>query len=245
MNTYAKLAAAAAAILVVAVAGYQLLPDASGPGDPGPTPSPAVTPAPTEVPRLPANGPVVAGTYGMGARNATFPSTFHITVPAGWASTNGVSLGKHREGPTEVWLDTYLSDLRVYADACMSDGTEQAIGPAAEDLVSALKAQLSADVTEPVEERFGSLRATRLDISASDGVDLAGCSNGGLQIWRDSSEPEGNYLAFGPDAPSVVSVYIVDTGTGRIVFTVGHGPSATATDIAELEAIVASIEVAA
>lgn len=42
MNTYAKLAVAAAAIVVVAVAGYQLLPRNGGIGGPGPSPSPSL-----------------------------------------------------------------------------------------------------------------------------------------------------------------------------------------------------------
>ena len=41
MNAYAKLIAAAAAVLVVAVAGYQLLPARSGPGGPTTAPSPS------------------------------------------------------------------------------------------------------------------------------------------------------------------------------------------------------------
>ena len=47
MNTYAKLIATAAAVLVVAVVGYQFLPGRSGPGGQTTTPSP--TPAPLAV----------------------------------------------------------------------------------------------------------------------------------------------------------------------------------------------------
>jgi hypothetical protein len=43
MNTYAKLIAAAAAVLVVAVVGYQFLPGRSGPGVPTTAPSPTPT----------------------------------------------------------------------------------------------------------------------------------------------------------------------------------------------------------
>jgi hypothetical protein len=43
MNTYAKLIAAAAAVLVVAVVGYQFLPERSGVGAPTTTPSPSPT----------------------------------------------------------------------------------------------------------------------------------------------------------------------------------------------------------
>jgi hypothetical protein len=47
MNTYAKLIATAAAVLVVAVVGYQFLPGRSGPG--GQTTAPSPTPAPLAV----------------------------------------------------------------------------------------------------------------------------------------------------------------------------------------------------
>jgi hypothetical protein len=42
MNTYIKLAAAAVAVLVVAVVGYQLLPRSGGVGGPGPSPTPSL-----------------------------------------------------------------------------------------------------------------------------------------------------------------------------------------------------------
>jgi hypothetical protein len=42
MSTYLKLAAAAVAVLVVAVVGYQLLPRSGGVGGPGPSPTPSL-----------------------------------------------------------------------------------------------------------------------------------------------------------------------------------------------------------
>ncbi|HJP87540.1 MAG TPA: hypothetical protein VJ850_00695 [Candidatus Limnocylindrales bacterium] len=42
MNTYAKLAAAAAAVLVLAVVGYQFIPRNGGIGGPGPSPTPSL-----------------------------------------------------------------------------------------------------------------------------------------------------------------------------------------------------------
>lgn len=52
MNMYTKLAAAAAVVLVVGFAGYQLLPRDGGPGGPGgpsiaPSPTPSIAPSPT------------------------------------------------------------------------------------------------------------------------------------------------------------------------------------------------------
>jgi hypothetical protein len=56
MNTYAKLAAAAAAVVLVAVVGYQFLPRNGGPGGP-----PAVSPSPS--PKVLAQGTFVAVGY--------------------------------------------------------------------------------------------------------------------------------------------------------------------------------------
>ena len=66
MNTYAKLAIAAAAVLVVAVAGFQLLPRTSGPGSQptlaaSPTASPTPTAAPSAMSVVP--GPLEPGQY--------------------------------------------------------------------------------------------------------------------------------------------------------------------------------------
>jgi hypothetical protein len=60
MNTYAKLLAAAAAVLVVAVVGYQFLPRAGGPGG-----QPTITPSPSQA--LLARGTFKAAWLGQGA----------------------------------------------------------------------------------------------------------------------------------------------------------------------------------
>jgi hypothetical protein len=243
VNTYAKLAAAAAAIVVVAVVGYQFLPGISGPGAPTTAPSPTATPVPTQAPRLPTDGPIDAGTY----RVSSVP-TFLVTVPAGWVSVGGTNLRKHPDEPTELALDTFAAGLQVFSDACDSEGKAKGIGPTASDLVAALRAQQNSEVSEPVEVTIGrpiagyyTGRATRLEISVPDGLDLAGCSNGGLQIWVDSSGE--NYLAWGNDPAIVVTVYIVDAGSGRVVLVPHHQPGPTASDVAELDAIVASVVV--
>lgn len=61
MNTYAKLIAAAAAVLVVVIAGYQFLPGRSGPGGPTTAPSPTLA-APAVVPA--ANGVIAVAKDG-------------------------------------------------------------------------------------------------------------------------------------------------------------------------------------
>lgn len=99
MNAYAKLAVAAAAVLIVAVVGYNLLPGQStGVGGPAPTASP--TAAPTAEPSaLPSPGAVFPAWYtptpgegGLGVLTAgshatrSFRPALTYTVPDGWVN---------------------------------------------------------------------------------------------------------------------------------------------------------------
>jgi hypothetical protein len=94
MNTYAKVALAAAAAVVVAVVGYNLLPR-TGPG-PGGVPSPSPVPTPTAAAIAPSPTapqcedllPGCAGVLEAGAHvTAAFEPTFTYTTPDGWINT--------------------------------------------------------------------------------------------------------------------------------------------------------------
>jgi hypothetical protein len=241
MNNLVRYAIAAAAVLVVALVGYQLLPSNIGSGGETPVPSATVMPSatltssPTEIPRLPLSGPIDAGTYRMG----TGP-TFLVTVPQGWTSTGGTQIIKNLEQPNEVTaLELYSADIQVFADACQSEGTEELIGPTTDDLLAALLAQENSDISDPVDVTIGGLPGKRFEVSVPDGIDIALCSIGSLQIWVDSA---GSYLAgVGlDDSPSNVAV--ADAPGGRLLLTLPLG-DAPAADIAERDAIIASIEI--
>ncbi len=88
MNTSAKLAIAAAAVLVVALASFYLLPRGGGlNGGPGPglspSPTPTSTPSPTPSRRVARQQRREAGTYVISINDR--PVTF--SVPAGWTSS--------------------------------------------------------------------------------------------------------------------------------------------------------------
>ncbi len=228
MNIYAKLLAAAAAVFVIGVVGYNFLPTQGGDG------GPAATPSPTNVPRLPANGPIEAGTYRMGSG-----PTFLITVPPGWVSDNGMSIRKNHGQPTEVAVDMFRAGIDVFADACESEGTEERIGPTAEDLIAALVAQENSDISDPVDVTVAGLPGSQFDISAPDGLDITQCSIGSLQIWVDESR--GNYLAGVGLSEEPTTVYVADAPGGRILYYLNRGGAAA--DIAELDAMIASMEI--
>ena len=242
MNSPVRYAIAAAAVLVVALVGYQFLPSTTQNPGTGGTPRPSsVGPSPTasataSIPRLPDHGPIQAGTYRMGT-----DLPFRITIPSGWESIGGWSVRKHNDEPTEVALDFFGTDLRVFADACASAGTDAAIGPTVDDLIAALAAQENSDVAEPVDITVAGLPGTLLEISAPAGLDLQQCSINDLQIWFD--EEGGGYLAGVGPADNPAFAQVADARGGRLTFVPHHQPDATAADIAERDAMVASIAV--
>jgi hypothetical protein len=236
MNLYAKLAAGAAAVLVVAVVGYQLLPARGGSGGPTATPVSSPTPAPTEAPLLPRSGKLDPGTY----RVVSGP-TFLLTVPAGWTSA-GIGVRKY-EDANELVLDVWGSDVLVFADACESEGTQEAIGPTVADLLAALEAQANSEISDPIDATIGGLSGVRVEISAPEDLDVRTCSIGNLQAWEAKDRDLGGWLAgMTPGDPSG-EIFLADTPDGRLIFRPHHPATATAPDVAELEAIVNSIRV--
>jgi hypothetical protein len=244
MNTYAKLLVATAAVVVVAVLGFSLLPSVgSGPGSAQPSPSPSPTPTPSVAPSsavawLPVAGQIPAGTYRVPG------SSILITLPAGWDVSEDGDIRKNRDSPTELVVSIWRPDIAVYEDACANDVVPPRTGPTVDDLLVALRAQKSSDVSEPVDVTVGGIAASRIEVSVPEGLDLGSCFEGILRIWTGSTG--GNYLAFGEDPTgryTATPVYLAQTPSGRDVFSFGHGPDATAADIAELDAVVGSIRI--
>ena len=71
---------------------------------------------------------------------------------------------------------------------------------------------------------------------------MPSCTPEVLRIW--SGATGGNYLAFGVEPTGAARVDIVETSSGRIVLGPGgNWQKATATDKAELQAILDSIQI--
>jgi hypothetical protein len=233
--------AAVIGLLVLVGGGIYLSNNGSGGVGGAPAPTATATASPTASPqatlaRLPLSGLTEGGTYLV----SNGESSMRVTIPAGWDNGNsGRDIRKHRDQPNEVTFGIYSPDLNVFQDACASeDVPPRSIGPTTDDLVAALNAQQNSDVSEPAEVTIGGRPAMRLEISIPDGLDLAGCTDGTLKIWVDGS---GSYFAgLGPTGSAPVT--IVETPSGRMVIYTGSESGATASDLAELQAIIDSIQ---
>jgi len=196
MNNIAKLAIGAAAVVVVAVVGINLLPARGGVGggpaaSPSPSPSTSASaiadgsPAPTII--FPPAGPLAAGRHTL-TEDGT---VFSIQVPDGWSSSglncsgcataDGGWLARGPEGsgdPESVWAPVWNVD-GVVADPC----TRKA-GPAAQtatELADAVASLPGTDlVTAPEDVMVGGHPAKHVVIKVPDDIE---CSPSSFYMW--------------------------------------------------------------
>lgn len=233
MNTYAKLAMGAAALVVIALVGYSLLPIHGGVG--GNPASPSPIPTPTAVAPLPS-GSMSAGTYLVSDPAVTlFPYSF--TVPTGWAGGDGPHIGDSFGG-TGVELTSWLI-TDVYADSCHWTGTLVPVStrPA---LVAALVAQTGHASSAPVETTIGGKAATKLSLSLDAAANVSNCEVAGhLHVWPDPGPDESGGWAMIPG--ETLTVYVID-GTNKVMLlmSVQHKDSPPA-DITALQQVLDSV----
>jgi hypothetical protein len=256
MNSYAKLAAAAAAILVVAFVGWQLLPGNGGFGG-NPTPAPTDSGAPTAapVPTMP-DGSMAPGTYFTtpitgSPLKVTFeaPGGWHgfgpwgLIGPDGTLAPNGIGIG-------------FLTAEGLFSDPChwdiAGDGRwpqagDVAAGTTVEELVAALGANDAYTATAPVDVVIGGYTGKRVDLElpadVTTGCDVVGAQSGsgGISFVWGTTDAAGNGLYIqGPNQRWQVNV--VDVAGTRLIVVIDDYPTTPQASRDAAQAIVDSIE---
>src|SRR3990172_9192188 len=238
-----KLAIGAAALVVVTALGSNLLGAGRDPAGIDPT----VSSVPSRLPSTPARPSptpedleIEPGSYAL-----IMPQLrIHLTMPAGWSSA---------EAGAAVWKPEYgwhYSDggrpslgvhevTGVATDICGPGQARDrflAIGPTAEDLVTAFANLADLRVSGPIDAMLGGYPARQVVLTLSPDFDAL-CGGDGRWLWEDASGSRLALLNFG-----VLTVYIVDVDGDRVVIA-RNGRGTSARDIAPLAAIVASIEI--
>ncbi len=209
-------------------------------GEPSDSPSLTPTPSPS---LLPATGALDPGTYyhPEGAARFTF------TVPDGWASTDGGSF-VYREssqrprdlyGVSEVLL-TYWTVSHVYTDACHHEATLVDAGTTTDELASLLVSQKGRVASAATDVTLGGFPAKRIELTVPADLDVTKCDGGFIRFWPVAGPDESGGLCC-TDVGSTDLVYIVDVAGNRFAVVARHQASSSAEELAELEAIVASI----
>jgi len=226
MNTQIKLIAAAAAAVVLAVAGWNLLPKTGSVGGP-PSAAPTAPPLP--------DGKLHAGDYVMRVVPGD-PMTFLITAPEGWQGFGGFFLGGTHasDAPTGVGISVN-HDPEVVSNPCDSAAHTPGPGgssPSIDDLVAAIESRADLQVSGVTDAVLAGYRGKRLDIQFP--TTLA-CSN--QYVF---AEPKGLY-ANGP--ANRWRVWLLDVGGQTAVVVLLDYAATPATDRAAAEAAIASIRI--
>lgn len=238
MNSYAKLAIAAAAVLVVAVAGYNLLPTRNGVAG-VPSPSPSASPAPP--------GPAKDGTLQPGRYTAPIAGagTVDFTVPAGWSWNSEYSIITTGDPSDEIAIALWSSEgLQVYTDPCQWSGAEPkpATGPTAQDLAEGLAAQPMRNGSTPIRRNAPGPDASDqwtgwlVELTVPDAIDFGTCSNGEFRSWGPSAQARYHQ---GPGQRD--TVWAIDVGETRVVIDGTFLPSAPDTAKAAIDSVMDSM----
>jgi hypothetical protein len=227
------LAIAAAAVVVVAVVGINLLPSFGGVGGPAaPTSAPSDAPAARGTPGPDSWSEIAAGNHVI----ATPQMRIHLTMPAGWSGDEtgiglfpGVWTGSLYLAPAPYEVSYVLTDVC----AAEADIDLIAVGPTVDDLATALANQTGIQRSGPTDVTVGGYPARRFVLNL-----LPECpTRDGL--WADASRTYGFGLRHGETG----TVYVVDVSGSRLVITSSAMNGASSDHVAQLEAITASIEI--
>jgi hypothetical protein len=260
MNTFAKLAMAAAAVVVVALVGYNLLPGRGGVGGAPASPPPSASTSPSSS----ASGAIGGGPSDAVPAGALKPGTYtkyridgtginvRFTVPSGWTWVDEWILSPIGAANDDPAIGFWTGDIQVYRDPCKWRGTEPdpPTGSTARDLVDDLAALPARNASAPVERKAAGPGGAQLfqwpgwsiQLTVPQDADFSKCDDGQFRTWG----PERNARYHqGPGQRDVIWAIDADPSSGadgRVVIVVGSFPGAPAKTMADIDAILASME---
>ena len=239
MNPSIKLAAAALAVVIVAVIGYNLLP-AGSPNVGGPQPTATASPTPTVTTTPTFNvegqcggalstcrGALTAGTYTSRAMDPAL--TF--TVPSGWYNKFDHVRGYGLEAGPNTSLEVQR-DLVVARADCVEAETEPGVGTTASAMVQALADRPGLDTTEPAPITIGGLSGFTIDFTLSPDWTTPCPYSGGRPIVPTVTDPQAtpgtglHWAAESVSDGSFTRYIILDLpGGGTLLISPGGAPS--------------------
>jgi hypothetical protein len=252
MSRTTQLLIAAAAVLVVAVVGFNLLPGrpSSVGGEPSPSPAPASTSSTTPATTPPATTPpaspmgVLTGSTSLplapGAHLAADPFSFKVgfTVPAGWQGNIGgpyyLAVERAPIGTGGVYFDVLGN---VFVDPCHPETglASPSVAPRAPDVLTALTHLKGVTTTPFADTMIAGHRAASFTLSASD---TATCTDGVVTLWR---LPLGATEVLYPG--QLDRIWVV-TGETPLVIVVNEYAGESPAVKAEVQAVLDSVTIA-
>lgn len=242
MNNPIRYAVAVAAVLAVAVVGYQFLPGISGPGTPAATPTTAPTTGPAATAPVasptgrpapyPSAGPLALGRHQYTLQGVSF--TVEIAA-AGWSGDGEVFIGKGTEGEPDGSAVLFWPNAPdfVYVDSC-AETRATPVGPKAADMAAAIAGMSQLElVSGPTSLTLDGNPAQHVVVRVPDEI---ACAPNDFYLWGDFTVSR-----YATTAGSTYWVWIIDVGDTRIQIDAESSAGADPSVGQELKAIVESI----
>jgi hypothetical protein len=246
MNMFARAAIAAVAVLAVGLAWVNFGPSQSGRGV-GAQPTPTPTPSPQP---LPDAGALEPGRYWLnpvGAPNGGPLPRIAVTLPAGWSADGDLLLNNYAPDLNPGELDA--SDAGAgpslvawqisgtFVDPC-TDHTlvEPTPGPGIDALADALAHQPGTTAGPPTAVTVDGYSGKFVELTVT--ADITKCGDK-FWIWASA---DGN-SRFVQGTNEMNRIYILDVEGRRFTFSARIPARTTPADRAELEAVIASLDI--
>jgi len=224
MNNSAKFAIAAAAVVVISIVGFNLLPRSSsnvggGPGvsaSPSPSASPSTAASPSSSPAIafPAAGPLPVGRHTFTEDGIVFSlalsttgwSSSGLNCPQGCTTNAGWIDRGNGQTPTSAWLPIWAVD-GVFTDPCTQKAAPAATTVA--ELASAVTHIPGTTATAPKDVTVAGHAAKYVVVTIPHTLP---CAPNSFHLWYDiggcgGSTPCGRYASA---VDSIVRVWVVD-----------------------------------
>jgi hypothetical protein len=234
VNTYAKLAAAIAAVLIVAAGGLVILrPGSSNIGGPGPTPtpSPTATPSPSPSPTAVSCEDNIAGCAGQLAagahRSVHLQPALAFTTPDGWKNSIDAQT-IFKLDPTDpsipadayiiVWSNVSISDQTATCDPVAKAG----LGNAVQDWIDYLRAHpgLNASTPTPVSLGGSSGQAIDLKVRPTWTKTCPGGAAGHVVQFILDTDPIVGKVLYGASSMNRMHLLVLDVGGKTVIVQV-------------------------
>jgi len=254
MSTTYKLAGAVAAVAIVGVIGYSLLPGSStGGGGPAPSVTPSATPTAAPSARPLTGDRLAAGTYSTKPFTGDAAGiTVTLTVPDGWSGAESFAISSPTfDAPSGSGV-VFLQATGPFDDPCRWDkagtghyaeASGKVVGPSVDDLVDAIRANKSFTSSAPVDITVDGYAGKQVDIQLPSDIDFKSCD-------KETGDADGQYYplaggwgfyAQGPGNRWHLRVFDVD-GSRLIAAVIDYAQ--TPADVqAEAQAIIDSIQI--
>ena len=246
MNRYLQIGLAAAAVVVIAVVAFKLLPGSPAPGvEPSATPEPTSTPTATAEP-----SPSEAAGLPVGSSHVLWDAPgdvgISVTIPApGWSGEVGGGVLCKNDGcsdpPDGAGIIVFQGPLYVYGDSCRwSTTTPDKPATTVDELITALQALSLRDPSTPhiFAVEIGGYTGEYMSLDVPYSVDFALCDRGEFRSWVGDLALDNARYHQGPGQGD--ALYILNVNGLLMVIDIGHYAGTPEEAMVQAEAIVNS-----